>query len=244
MSDDTSSVTPTPDTSSHVEHLRLVHVTLIAVCLITVITTTFQQSSSAGRAYEQVNILLKIAARWQSGVWLKNFVAVQRANLSTNTGVIFPNTIVIDELREDMGNGTKRLEVTLDNHWRLAGINEAKGITDLMGVSYDLYLSDASEMSGFQFTAPTKPVKTNPTYYGGNDLGNLAMSIIIWNRLHRFQDLYLITQIIGGWHLFKDPISWQVQVITARQKFNENATRKKRQMMMMDFFLGGICCDY
>jgi hypothetical protein len=59
------------DCSSFVEHLRLVYFTLIAASLITIIAITSEAPSSAARAYEQTNLLLRVRDRWHSGEWLR-----------------------------------------------------------------------------------------------------------------------------------------------------------------------------
>jgi hypothetical protein len=61
------------DTSGFVEHLRLIHFTLCVTCLIGVIAIASQTVSSASRAYDQTNILLRLSDKWQQGRWFDEF---------------------------------------------------------------------------------------------------------------------------------------------------------------------------
>lgn len=58
------------DTSTFVEHLRLVHFTLVLTCLVALIAASSQAPTSAARAYEEVNQLIILKDRWQGGRWL------------------------------------------------------------------------------------------------------------------------------------------------------------------------------
>ncbi|GEM_PF-5450298 len=66
------------DHSSFIEHLRLVHFTLCLTCFIAIIAVTAKSSSSAQRAYDQSNLLLKLQTKWDGGKWLDN-VASERS---------------------------------------------------------------------------------------------------------------------------------------------------------------------
>jgi len=61
--------------SSFVEHLRLVHFTLCLTCFIAIIAVTAKSSSSAQRAYDQSNLLLKLQTKWDGGKWLDNLAS-------------------------------------------------------------------------------------------------------------------------------------------------------------------------
>src|SRR5580658_10155890 len=74
------------DTSRFVEHLRLVHFTLIATCLITMIAITSQERSSAARAYEQTNQLLQMNDRWHGGQWVRDLIQQERAGILQHNG--------------------------------------------------------------------------------------------------------------------------------------------------------------
>jgi hypothetical protein len=75
-SEDTASVTN--DTSGFVEHLRLVHLTLCLTCFIAIIAIASQTVSSASRAYDQTNFLLKLRDGWRNGRWLDDLAAGHR----------------------------------------------------------------------------------------------------------------------------------------------------------------------
>jgi hypothetical protein len=81
MTDDARSNPSPPDNSSFVEHLRLVHFTLIAACLILCIAVTSQTRSSATRAYEQTIQLQRIQNIWAGGAWLDDFVVKRQATI-------------------------------------------------------------------------------------------------------------------------------------------------------------------
>jgi len=69
------------DSSNFVEHLRLVHVTLIIACVVMLAAMTSQTPSSSSRAYEQTNQLIRLRDRWDNGNWLKNFITQKRPNI-------------------------------------------------------------------------------------------------------------------------------------------------------------------
>jgi len=58
------------DHSGFVEHLRLVHFTLCLTCFIAIIAVATKSPSSAQRAYDQGNQLLKLQSKWEGGKWL------------------------------------------------------------------------------------------------------------------------------------------------------------------------------
>jgi hypothetical protein len=62
-------------TSGFVDHLRLVHFTICVTCFIAIVAITSQTASSASRAYDQANLLLKLADKWRAGKWLNEFAA-------------------------------------------------------------------------------------------------------------------------------------------------------------------------
>src|SRR5713226_671733 len=70
------------DTSSFVEHLRLVHFTLVATCLVALVAITSQTPSSAARAYDQVNQLIILSDRWRNGDWLLEEIRKNRPPLN------------------------------------------------------------------------------------------------------------------------------------------------------------------
>jgi len=79
MTDNSESGSTPADNSGFVEHLRIVHFTLIAACLILCIAVTSQTRSSSRRAYEQTIQLQRIQALWHNGQWLDDFVAQHQA---------------------------------------------------------------------------------------------------------------------------------------------------------------------
>jgi hypothetical protein len=62
------------DTSGFVDHLRLVHFTVCLTCFVAIIAIASQSVSSASRAYDQTNLLLRLADKWQNGEWLDEFI--------------------------------------------------------------------------------------------------------------------------------------------------------------------------
>jgi hypothetical protein len=69
------------DNSKFVEHLRLIHFTLLASCLVGVIAITSTSPSFADRAYNQTNQLLAIAQYWQRGKWLEDLLAKEHSKI-------------------------------------------------------------------------------------------------------------------------------------------------------------------
>jgi hypothetical protein len=62
------------DTSGFVDHLRLVHFTVCLTCFVAIIAIASQSVSAASRAYDQTNLLLRLADKWQNGKWLDEFI--------------------------------------------------------------------------------------------------------------------------------------------------------------------------
>jgi hypothetical protein len=61
------------DLSNFIDHLRTVHFTLILTCLIGVVAISSKTESSASRAYDETNILLKLRDKWKDAKWLSEF---------------------------------------------------------------------------------------------------------------------------------------------------------------------------
>ena len=66
------------DHSSFIEHLRLVHFTLCLTCFIAIVAVAAKSPSSAQRAYDQSNLLLKLQTKWDGGKWLDNLASERR----------------------------------------------------------------------------------------------------------------------------------------------------------------------
>src|ERR1700730_5605170 len=79
MTENSESASTPAENSGFVEHLRIVHFTLIAACLILCIAVTSQTRSSATRAYEQTIQLQRIQTLWHNGQWLDRVVSQQQA---------------------------------------------------------------------------------------------------------------------------------------------------------------------
>jgi hypothetical protein len=66
------------DHSSFIEHLRVVHFTLCLTCFIAIIAVAAKSPSSAQRAYDQSNLLLKLQTKWDGGKWLDSLASERR----------------------------------------------------------------------------------------------------------------------------------------------------------------------
>jgi hypothetical protein len=163
------------DTSSFVDHLRLVHFTLIAACLITIIAITSQESSSAGRAYDQTNELLRMNDVWHNGQWIENFVARERANVIQNNVGINQQEIaleIVDPPKSGNRRGflsSDRLVVNLRDSWRLA---EVGPIGTAVSIGRDFHIADNDDNAK----------RDDPPNFS-----NLDGAIKIWDRLNRFR---------------------------------------------------------
>src|SRR6266436_2078576 len=182
MSEDGASSATSADNSSFVEHLRLVHFTLIAACLIISIAITSQPPSSAARAYEQTNQLLRIRDIWQSGEWLRNFVAQQQAIISPRLGfaapsfapfqVVYPPESSTMKFDEQVNNVLVRIQPI---YWRPGAAQLTKGVANQSRIG-----TNALEKDDIPFD-------------------DLAAAIRIWNRLDVFRSLLVPTKMLDGW---------------------------------------------
>ena len=79
-----------PDTSNYIEHLRLVHLTLVLTCLISIVASISQEESSAKRAYNQIKVLRGLKDRWGDGKWIDG-IKVQRSSGAAEGSVAADN---------------------------------------------------------------------------------------------------------------------------------------------------------
>jgi hypothetical protein len=73
--------------ASFVEHLRLVHLTLLAACLAAMIAVTSVGPSYLDRSAEEVKQLLDIKNQWQNGDWLRKAFADTKSQVLSVGGV-------------------------------------------------------------------------------------------------------------------------------------------------------------
>ena len=178
MTDDAPSNPTPPDNSSFVEHLRLVHFTLIAACLILCIAVTSQRPSSATRAYEQATQLRRIQTIWHQGDWLVDFVAQRQAKITK--GMHLPPYVEL-ELADphaavdnfDQGSRQVIASPNWPNWWLFINTLSSSTFTD-----YGAHLND-----------------------------NLADIIWIWDRLNESETLLIPTAVHGGWAIGSDNIA-------------------------------------
>jgi hypothetical protein len=142
-----------PDSSSFVEHLRLIYFTLVAASLITIIATTSETPSSAARAYEQTNLLLRVKDRWQHGEWLRAVISQKRDMMNQINAI---PTRGVFELSSSSQNRAAQSEATriapytpysfavdLTNSWSLANAPlGASAVTTTASIRADMLTID------------------------------------------------------------------------------------------------------
>jgi hypothetical protein len=68
--------------ANFVEHLRLIHFTMLAVCLAALVAITSTAPSYLERSAEETNQLLALGGQWQTGEWLQKVIADKKSALS------------------------------------------------------------------------------------------------------------------------------------------------------------------
>jgi hypothetical protein len=68
--------------ASFVEHLRLIHFTMLAVCLAALVAITSTAPSYLERSAEETNQLRALGRQWQAGEWLQKVIADKKSALS------------------------------------------------------------------------------------------------------------------------------------------------------------------
>jgi len=80
------------DNAKFVEHLRLIHFTLVITCLVAMVAITSTAPSPIGRAYEETAQLLELKQQWNDGSWLKEAMEVKKSSVFPATAVTTPET--------------------------------------------------------------------------------------------------------------------------------------------------------
>jgi hypothetical protein len=192
--DDLVSRTGESDTSSFVEHLRLLHFTQLAACMITLIAITSQETSSASRAYDQTNALLKANGRWHSDLWARALVKQRRPGILQSHAVSDREEITIDvvnppSVSENTNTAfflSRRLVASTNYSWRFADIGPGSNGNSI----------------GSDFRSPDND--DNPKREPAPDFNILDGAIKIWNRLYRFQYIVFVKSLGTGWLISRD----------------------------------------
>jgi len=69
--------------ASFAEHLRLIHLTLLAVCLAAMIAVTSTTPSYLDRSAEETKQLLDLKSQWQNGDWLEKYIGDRRSQIQS-----------------------------------------------------------------------------------------------------------------------------------------------------------------
>jgi len=195
-----------PDTSSFVEHLRLVHFTLIAACLISLIAITSQETSSAARAYEQTSDLVKANSRWHFGQWAAALIKQRRPAIFQSKGVVGREQVTVDVVDPPKSGGVadllsrERLAANLTTGWRLTDIGSASMGRSIAG---DFRIADNDDNSKRERSP---------------DFNNLDGATKIWDRLYRFQYVVFVKDVKAGWYVPRPWAHDDVLKVTANDK--------------------------
>ena len=163
------------DTSGFVDHLRLVHFTVCLTCFVAIIAIASQSVSSASRAYDQTNVLLRLADKWRNGEWLDEFIG--------RYGLANPR---FEALVEVEGRPAETLffvpppdSLPLRTERDLLGMGERSwlGLASKKGDGFTL-LDDAARIAGFKTVADAES---------------------IWNTLNEFRYVLKPFQARDGW---------------------------------------------
>jgi hypothetical protein len=164
------------DTSGFVDHLRLVHFTVCLTCFVAIIAIASQSVSSASRAYDQTNLLLRLADKWRNGEWLDEFIgryglANARFEALVEVQGRPAETIVFVPPRDSLPLRTDR-----DN---LLGMDQRSwlGLASKNGGGFTL-LDKADRIAGFKTVADAET---------------------IWNTLNEFRYVLKPFQARDGW---------------------------------------------
>jgi hypothetical protein len=187
MTDDAPSNSTPPDNSSFVEHLRLVHFTLIAACLILSIAVTSQQPSLATRAYEQAIQLRRIQDVWQNGKWLREFMDQQQARIIE---------------RQHLTNW-QAFTLKLSEPPKYPFSFFYKPAKDIFEDNHQLFLlrptwvlsNKTIVAGGTSWLAASHP----ELYPHELDINTLADMVRIWDKLYEFGNIVTLTALHGGW---------------------------------------------
>ncbi len=157
------------DHSSFVDHLRLIHFTLCLTCFIAIIAVSAKSPSSAQRAYDQSNLLLRLQTKWDGGKWLDEIV---NKNKPKNPG--FQATVEIT------GNPSQTLNF------------QPLKLYALGRYRFPWFAFAKKEQGGLTTLKQLKP-------HDDASIANLEDAITIWNALGDFQYMVTPSEVLDGW---------------------------------------------
>lgn len=82
------------DNASFVEHLRLIHFTLLAGCFVALVAITSAAPSAAGLAYEELKQLLNFKQVWHDGQWLTKVLEQRAGPIVGSANSLGPSTTI------------------------------------------------------------------------------------------------------------------------------------------------------
>jgi hypothetical protein len=197
MSDDDNLTSTDPGLSKFVDHLRVVHFTIMATCVITIVALSSEAPSTAGRAYDQTNLLLRVKDRWQNGEWLRTVVA-QRRDVTNRTNALPFKAILKRELSPEIDNTTHEdpyFFFDLTKSWNLANApmeEKAAGFRPLYPQGVIARASMDSELRTINDRYDERGLR-------GATFESLDDAYRIWNHLDQYRNLTTIREVHDGW---------------------------------------------
>ena len=219
MTGDPTASTDVTDNSGFVDHLRLVHFTLLAACLIMWIAVSYQPPSSAARAYEQTNQLLHLKDTWDGGRWLRNFLSEQRAKTDGRMGTTWQAAAV------EWVYPSPLLPVSEENRVQMIDLGNSHFVLANASIPTSM-VSNTSSIDENTYS-PIQEKEQGLFLLIRDSSSNLGNYIRIWNQLYSFHYLVHIEKIHGGWGLIDglDPNHRSVKVFVTIEDSQVNTDR-------------------
>jgi hypothetical protein len=78
------------ENTNFVEHLRLIHFTLLAACLAALIAITSTAPSYLARSAEETRRLRMLSEKWQGGDWLQKVIVDKKSEMTQSAAAVLP----------------------------------------------------------------------------------------------------------------------------------------------------------
>ena len=179
------------DSSSFVEHLRLVHFTLMATCLVAIAAITSRSQSSAERAYEETIQLIDVSQQWDRGRWLKKVIENKKETLPVSLDEGLPQEPTL-YIRGDSASSVLSFSVPRPGR---PGLNQNR--TFGSGVQFGVF-------DWLILATRTGQDSTALFIDELHDIKTLQDAISVWNTLNSYGYVARLIGTRDGWYINQD----------------------------------------
>lgn len=187
--------------ASFVEHLRLIHFTLMGACFVAMVAITSATPSSINLAHEETNQLLALKQHWQDGAWREQVIA-EKVSTRAPTADWSRHPL-------DAPAAQRRIEL-------LYALNELDRVGFVPPLPRERFTWLPEPRHGRTkkwFLLATKLGSDGTAITSDhNKFETIADARTVWNTLNRYPYLVVLKAPLDGWYFDKNAASFDLQL--------------------------------